>query len=63
MLILTRRIGETIVIGDNVEVTVLDLSGNKAKIGIAAPDDVKIFREEVLQRINKEKEKENETNQ
>ena len=61
MLVLTRRIGETIVIGDNVEVTVLDLSSNKAKIGIAAPDDVKIFREEVLQRINKEKE--NETNQ
>ena len=62
MLILTRRTNETIIIGDDIEITILGVNGNKARIGISAPDDVKVFREEVLLRIQ-EDEKQNETNQ
>lgn len=50
MLILTRKRGETVVIGDDVEVTVLGVKGQQVRIGIAAPDDVAIHREEVLKR-------------
>lgn len=50
MLILTRKRGETVVIGDNVAVTVLGVKGQQVRIGIAAPDDVAIHREEVLKR-------------
>lgn len=52
MLILTRRIGETIVIGDDIKVTVLTVNGNQARIGIEAPRTVGVHREEVYQRID-----------
>ena len=55
MLILTRRIGEKLVIGDNVTVTVLGVKGNQIRIGIEAPADVQGHREEIYQRILKER--------
>ncbi len=54
MLILTRRTGEALIIGDDIEVTVLSVDGNQVKIGIDAPDDVAIHREEVYHRIREE---------
>lgn len=50
MLILTRREGETLLIGDNIEVTVLAVSGSQVRIGIEAPRDVTVLREEVADR-------------
>ncbi|EMI7062376.1 MULTISPECIES: carbon storage regulator CsrA [Providencia] len=47
MLILTRRVGETLMIGDDIKVTVLSLSGNQVRIGIEAPKDVAVHREEI----------------
>ena len=55
MLILTRRVGQKIVIGDDVTVTVLSVKGNQVRIGIDAPRDVSVNREEIYQRILKEK--------
>ncbi len=54
MLLLTRRDGETIHIGDDIEVTVLGVKGNQIKIGIKAPEDIAILREEVYHRENDE---------
>ena len=50
MLLLSRRTGETIQIGDDITVTVLQVNGNQVSIGITAPDDVKVMREELLER-------------
>ena len=55
MLILTRRIGETLNIGDDVLVTVLEIKGNQVRIGIKAPDDVAVHRKEIYERIQAEK--------
>jgi len=55
MLILTRRSGETIKIGDDIEVIVLGVKGNQIRLGIKAPDDVEIHREEIYERIQLEK--------
>ncbi len=55
MLILTRRVGETLVIGDEVQVTVLGVRGNQVRIGVNAPKHVSVHREEIFQRIQSEK--------
>ena len=54
MLILTRRVGETLMIGDSVTVTVLGVKGNQVRVGITAPKDVAVHREEIFQRIGRE---------
>lgn len=55
MLILTRRIGETLMVGDEVTVTVLGVKGNQVRLGVNAPKDVAVHREEIYQRIQTEK--------
>jgi carbon storage regulator len=54
MLILTRRVGETVVIGDEVQVTVLGVKGNQVRLGVNAPRDVSVHRQEIYDRIRKE---------
>ncbi len=55
MLILTRRAGETVMIGSDVTITVLGVKGNQVRIGINAPKDVAVHREEIYERIQSEK--------
>jgi carbon storage regulator CsrA len=55
MLILTRRVGESVIIGDDVVVTLLGINGNQARLGIDAPKSVSVHREEIYKRIQNEK--------
>lgn len=61
MLILTRRVGESLMIGDEVNVTVLGIRGNQVRIGVDAPKDVAVHREEIYDRIQQEKTDDNST--
>ena len=54
MLILTRRVGETLMIGNDISVTVLGVKGNQVRIGVDAPKEVAVHREEIFERINSE---------
>ena len=55
MLILTRRVGESLMIGDDVTITVLGVKGNQVRIGVKAPKEVAVHREEILDRIAEDK--------
>ena len=57
MLILTRRVGETLTIGDDVTVTILGVKGNQVRVGVNAPKHVEVHREEIYNRIQTEKQK------
>ncbi len=54
MLVLSRRLGETVMIGDDIKLTVLGINGNQVRLGIAAPKEVSVHREEVYRRIQEE---------
>lgn len=54
MLVLTRKVGESIIIGDNIEVKIVAIDGDQIKLGINAPNDVKIYRDEIYKAIQEE---------
>lgn len=54
MLILTRRVGETVMIGDDIEVTILGVKGNQVRVGVKAPREIGVHREEIYKRIKEE---------
>lgn len=56
MLVLTRRVGETLNIGDTIQITVLGIEGKQTRLGISAPKEIPIHREEIYERIKKDKE-------
>lgn len=58
MLILTRRVGESVMIGDEVTITVLGVKGNQVRIGVNAPKEVSVHRQEIYERIRKEQDDE-----
>lgn len=60
MLILTRKIGESLIIGDNVTVTVLGVKGTQVRIGVNAPKDIVVHREEIYKKLKIEKDKKKE---
>lgn len=60
MLILTRKIGESLLIGDDVEISVLSVRGNQVKLGVKAPKDVSVHREEIYHRIKAQAEESSE---
>ena len=62
MLILTRRVGESLMVGDEVTVTVLGVKGNQVRIGVNAPREVAVHREEIYERIKHEQGQQNGTN-
>jgi len=62
MLVLTRRTNETLMVGDNVTVTVLGVKGNQVRIGVNAPREVAVHREEIYERIKTEEQQGNDTN-
>ena len=61
MLILTRRVGETVMIGDEVTVTVLGVKGNQVRLGVNAPKDIAVHREEIYERIRREQDEQEAT--
>lgn len=57
MLILTRKVGESLLIGDDIAITILNVRGNQVKIGVKAPKDISVHREEIYQRIKQAEDK------
>ena len=58
MLILTRKVGESLLIGDDVSITILNVRGNQVKIGVKVPKEISVHREEIYQRIKQAEDKE-----